>query len=72
MESGSRGISILAQHPSSGQSWLPIKIFVSIIGFASIESPVSCARNVGERLGSSRIIMKNDKYSLKNRGEGDL
>lgn len=42
---------------------------MSIIGFISKESPVVGVGKARERLGSSRVSMKKDKNSHKNRGE---
>ena len=43
---------------------------MSIIGFISKESPVVGVGKARERLGSSRVSMKNDKNSQENRGGG--
>ena len=45
---------------------------MSIVGFHSIESPMAGVRKAKERLGSSRVSMKNNKNSQENRGNGGL
>jgi len=45
---------------------------ISVVAFPSIESLVLCVGNALKRLDSSRVSMKNDNNSHKNRGEGSL
>ena len=45
---------------------------MSIVGFHSIESPMAGVRKAKERLGSSRVSMKNNKNSQENKGDGGL
>ena len=45
---------------------------MSIVGFPTKESPMVGVGKAKERLGSSRVSMKNDKNSQENRGEGGL
>jgi hypothetical protein len=45
---------------------------LSVVGFLREESPVLSVGKNTERLGSSRVSMKNDKNRHKNRGKGSL
>lgn len=45
---------------------------VSIVGLSSKESPMVGVRKAEERLGRSRVIIKNDKNSHENRGKESL
>ena len=38
---------------------------MSVVGFPSEESPVVGVRKIRERLGSSRVSMKNDKTAMR-------
>jgi hypothetical protein len=52
MKLGCRGISILVQHPSSGQSWVPMPL----VDLSREESPVVSVGKVIERLGRTRVV----------------
>jgi hypothetical protein len=43
-----------------------------MLGFPSVESPGVDVGKARERLGSSRVSMKNDRNRQENRGEGGL
>lgn len=45
---------------------------VSVVGLPSPESPVVGVGKAREGLGRSRVIMRDDKNSHKQRGEGGL
>lgn len=53
-------------------SYAFVMTLVSALGLSSKESPVVGVRKARERLGRSRVSMKDDKNSHKKRGERGL